>query len=457
MSEEICWVKMSCVDYPFLLSSKDDFTNGDRTNSSSIIFEGILEKSKRTNDLLFRFSLAKSKISSNISSVNDEKMWIFAIYFDKGNIKNAPKSSVIYLAAASETEMNQWVAHLCSACNLEKQDDDYCGGIQNLIYSRQGSSNFSISSNSSLNESTMSLLKNKDYTHLKYCSSHPSLSNSGGVASENPEDHAYIHLKDCPPSSYTGMPVIMNMLPNQRFNQGNLFAYGSSCSSSTTSSVDNLPDYFIPPPRPPKHKSVVNTINSVISLTSKDSTQIYSNETPDLDNLLIAPSINETDISEENWSGETITSQNQNYPSEAMSICGGHHVVLKVNPPKVDRSCKPRKNLKKGDILNNPDITLGAFSHHVQNANCQSNLSSNVANASFDSPWVHRIVTVNNNYDNINSCERAKLEYFVFPNTGRLLTNKAQKLRKPFEFSMNKSTINYAIIDAHTTKVKSAY
>lgn len=34
--------------------------------------------------------------------------------------------------------MNQWVAHLCSACNLEKQDDDYCGGIQNLIYSRQG-------------------------------------------------------------------------------------------------------------------------------------------------------------------------------------------------------------------------------------------------------------------------------------------------------------------------------
>lgn len=45
------------------------------------------------------------------------------------------------------------------------------------------------------------------------------------------------------------MPVIMNMLPNQRFNQGNLFAYGSSCSSSTTSSVDNLPDYFIPPPR----------------------------------------------------------------------------------------------------------------------------------------------------------------------------------------------------------------
>lgn len=44
----------------------------------------------------------------------------------------------------------------------------------------------------------------QDYTHLKYCSSHPSLSNSGGVASENPEDHAYIHLKDCPPSSYTG-------------------------------------------------------------------------------------------------------------------------------------------------------------------------------------------------------------------------------------------------------------
>lgn len=34
----------------------------------------------------------------------------------------------------------------------------------------------------------------------------------------------------------------------------------------------------------------------------------YFSETPDLDNLLIAPSINETDISEENWSGETITS-----------------------------------------------------------------------------------------------------------------------------------------------------
>ncbi|VDK59511.1 unnamed protein product [Anisakis simplex] len=168
-----------------LLTNESSMDGVIEEHTPYVLIEGVLEKSKQRKETFLKFTRRRSKakwskryfvlrcgeipdafyldqytsqhrnskirktlrmdrvsqVDTNISSKDNTKSWIFAIHFcgnadihnvngnnESGNIEDGHHSnknkSVLYLAASSEDEMNRWVAQLCYACNLEKQDDN---------------------------------------------------------------------------------------------------------------------------------------------------------------------------------------------------------------------------------------------------------------------------------------------------------------------------------------------
>ncbi|KHN80437.1 hypothetical protein Tcan_18586, partial [Toxocara canis] len=242
-------------------------------------------------------------------------------------------------------EMNRWVAQLCYACNLEKQEDSEPYGtaphapIQQArevnnsgLRSTNGGDFFSRSfdsfvdtpsSESSVAEKFIDdQIKQKsssDYTLLKNCSSGATPSSCQGRGSSSEEGqaetttHPYIHLKNCTSTrpKDTQLDREQSSTGHQR-NHSNgsssVSSSGASSSAESDSCPNDLPsrsalDNLVPPPRPPKAKHS----NARKDGIREELFEVYANGVFLLDQTLPPPRLDEIGIEgDRGWSGETI-------------------------------------------------------------------------------------------------------------------------------------------------------
>ncbi|VDM46461.1 unnamed protein product [Toxocara canis] len=316
--------------------------------------------------------------------------------------------------------MNRWVAQLCYACNLEKQEDSEPYGTAPHAPIQQGRSFDSFvdtpSSESSVAEKFIDdQIKQKsssDYTLLKNCSSGATPSSCQGRGSSSEEGqaetttHPYIHLKNCTSTrpKDTQLDREQSSTGHQR-NHSNgsssVSSSGASSSAESDSCPNDLPsrsalDNLVPPPRPPKAKHS----NARKDGIREELFEVYANGKCIftyfryafvrsagsflillgvflLDQTLPPPRLDEIGIEgDRGWSGETIKPINYvrffssaEETSESCEPQAGPSweapLPFSMARSPVDRSCKPHRKAVSADETNAPS-SIGRINSFVK-------------------------------------------------------------------------------------------